>query len=196
MDSESRQQFLYFGPSDRLVDVTYRLEWGRWLTQFSPTLTTANQISQVTVRGWDRRRLEPYGHGPPGRPGIEINRDQHAVATAVGEPHEVVVDEPIRTQREADNRGRDILRNQLHEMIKASGTTVGLPDLRAGRTVHITGLGPRFSGVYFITETTHTIGDDGYRTTFQARREAPCHRRRVQTSSTEAQPLVVSRASS
>ena len=48
---------------------------------------------------------------------------------------------------------------------------MGLPDLRAGRTVQIGGLGNRFNGIYFITDTTHTIGNDGYRTTFNARRE-------------------------
>ena len=66
---------------------------------------------------------------------------------------------------------KNLLLNHLKEMIKASGGTVGLPDLRAGRTVQIGGLGKRFNGTYFITDTTHTIGTDGYRTTFNARRE-------------------------
>jgi phage protein D len=66
---------------------------------------------------------------------------------------------------------RDILRNQLKEMVKASGSTVGLPDLRAGRKVIIKNLGQRFSGEYFVTQTTHKIGDGGYTTSFEARRE-------------------------
>src|SRR5262249_26884838 len=51
---------LYFGPSDGQTpaqrDVTYRLEWGKSLTQFKPTLTTAKQVGSVTVRGWDRKK--------------------------------------------------------------------------------------------------------------------------------------------
>jgi phage protein D len=58
-------------------------------------------------------------------------------------------------------------------MVKCTGASVGLPDLRAGRKAEIAGLGPRLSGEYFITESTHTIGDSGYRTTFAARRERP-----------------------
>jgi phage protein D len=58
-------------------------------------------------------------------------------------------------------------------MVEASGSTVGLPELRAGRKVEIAGFGPRFTGEYFITETTHTIGSNGYTTTFKARREGP-----------------------
>ena len=37
--------------------------------------------------------------------------------------------------------------------------------------MQIEGLGARFSGTYFVTETTHTIGDSGYTTKFNARRE-------------------------
>ncbi len=37
----------------------------------------------------------------------------------------------------------------------------------------IKGLGARFSGTYFLTETTHTIGAGGYTTRFGARREDP-----------------------
>jgi hypothetical protein len=37
--------------------------------------------------------------------------------------------------------------------------------------VAITGIGARFSGLYFVTATTHTIDDSGYVTEFNARRE-------------------------
>ena len=33
------------------------------------------------------------------------------------------------------------------------------------------GLGARFSGTYFVTDSTHTINDSGYITKFNARRE-------------------------
>ena len=56
-------------------------------------------------------------------------------------------------------------------MVKVSGSTVGLPNLRAGSVVEIDGLGSRFSGRYFITATTHSIGDSGYTTQFECRRE-------------------------
>jgi phage protein D len=48
---------------------------------------------------------------------------------------------------------------------------VGLPDLRTGCVVQISGVGKRFSGRYFVTGTTHTIGDGGYTTRFECRRE-------------------------
>ena len=37
--------------------------------------------------------------------------------------------------------------------------------------MNIDGVGTRFSGRYFVTSTTHTIGDSGYTTQFECRRE-------------------------
>ena len=56
-------------------------------------------------------------------------------------------------------------------LVEAKGKTIGVPDLRAGGKVKITNLG-RFSGVYVVTSTTHTIGEGGYTTDFNARMEA------------------------
>ena len=53
----------------------------------------------------------------------------------------------------------------------AHGKTVGLPKLRAGTLVNIQGIGARLSGTYFVTKTTHTLGESGYVTEFDCRRE-------------------------
>ena len=57
------------------------------------------------------------------------------------------------------------------EMVKGNGSTIGLPNLRAGSRVDMDGMGERFSGSYFVTATTHAIGDGGYTTNFECRRE-------------------------
>lgn len=167
---EDGEQRLYFGPATQLRDVTYELEWGKSLVSFRPTLTTENQIEQVTVRGWDRQAKKPI-EGTAKIDQCDLNRDQTAVARAISGKHEVITDRPVRSKREAERLAKDILCGQLQEMVRAAGATVGLPDLRAGRKVHLRNLGARFDGEYFVTETTHTINDGGYRTTFSARRE-------------------------
>jgi phage protein D len=80
---------------------------------------------------------------------------------------------PVRSQREAEGLATAILRANAQGMIVGRGATVGIPQLRSGVKLAIGGLGPRFSGRYFTTSTTHTIGGSGYRTEFAARREAP-----------------------
>ncbi len=54
--------------------------------------------------------------------------------------------------------------------VTATGSTIGLPDLRAGVGVRIDGLGARYDGSYFVTETTHSFTGAGYRTRFVCER--------------------------
>jgi phage protein D len=81
------------------------------------------------------------------------------------------VNRPVHTKQEAETLARRTLENNAKEMVKGSGSVVGLPDLRAGAAVSIVGVGTRFDGRYFVTSTTHTIGDGGYTTRFECRRE-------------------------
>lgn len=167
---------LYFGPSDAnhpgLRDVTFKLEWGVSLIDFKPTLTTANQIKSVTVNGWNRAKKQPIiGRASLDDPKFRLNRDLHSLLNNCDAREERVVDEPVFTQKQADERARAILLERSKEFVKASGTCIGLPDLRAGQRVCIAGLGERFSGLYFVIDTTHTMNDSGYITRFNARRE-------------------------
>jgi phage protein D len=171
-----RERHLYFGPSNGrgpgVRDVMYRLKWGLSLIDFKPTLTTANQVKSVTVNGWDRTRQRAItAKVTLGERGATVNADLHNLISACDAREEIVVDRPVHSEREALELARSILADQLKEIVKASATCIGLPDLRAGRRVVIEGLGPRFSGTYFITDSTHTIGDSGYITKFNARRE-------------------------
>lgn len=185
---QGSQKRLYFGPSEsvarlfpgsaRLVrgggarDVTFELEWGRSLIDFKPTLTTANQIKSVTVNGWDRKKKEKISETVTlDDPKLNRNEDLYEVLQKCDPREEHVVDEPVFTKDEAKKRALAILNERQKEMVKATGTTVGLPDLRAGKLIQLRGLGARFSGTYFVTETTHTIGPSGYTTRFGARRE-------------------------
>lgn len=183
--------YLYFGPSDQfddstvdlgtrhiaghspaVRDVTYWLRWGESLIDVSPTLTTANQIGFVEVRGWDRKAKKPISvkvdvHDPR----VKANKDLLPIMDRIGQKGEIVVDEPVSSVGEAEERALAILNDQRKQMVTIQASTVGLPDLRAGRSVRIGGIGARLSGIYFITESEHTMSSSGYTTRFSARRE-------------------------
>jgi phage protein D len=171
-DPKTGKDVLSFKPSQQIKKVVYELSWGTSLCDFHPTLTTANQISKVTVKGWDRKSGKPISASVSTQ-NLKINRDLVSVANVVEGREEVITGRPVYSQQEAKDLARGILTDQAYEMVKASGSTVGLPDLRAGARVVIKKLGPRFSGTYFVTDTTHTFGEGGYRTQFGARREGP-----------------------
>ncbi|PWU14363.1 MAG: hypothetical protein C5B50_17440 [Verrucomicrobia bacterium] len=188
----SKKPRLYFGLSEnRALAPVYQLEWGKSLINFRPTLTTAKQVSTVTVRGWDRKSnsaieasytLEELWK-KQNKSAREIQR-QRQIAKAFGNRTEVVTDKPVHTKQEAKDLARSILEKQNKNLVEGTGSTVGLPDLRAGCALQIVGFGLKsdgtgklvgassdFDGNYYVTETTHTIGGDGYRTEFSARRE-------------------------
>lgn len=170
------ERCVYFGPSDAnhpcLRAITFELKWGVSLIDFNPTLTTANQVKSVVVRGWDRSTKQRItGNASLDDTKFGLNRDLVEQLESSDAREEHVVDKTFFTKTEADELARAILLERSKDLIRVSGTCVGLPDLRAGQRVKISGLGVRFSGEYFVTDTEHTINDSGYITRFSGRRE-------------------------
>ncbi len=173
---ETDPRSLYFGPSTGnipgLRDVTFELRYPGSLLEFKPTLTTANPVKSVTVRGWNRKTKQPITETVTlDDQKLNRNKDLYEMLKKCDPREEIVVNEPVFTPTQARNRAVALLTERQKQMVKCTGTTIGLPDLRAGKKVRIKGVGPTFSGTYFITETTHTIGASGYTTNFSARRE-------------------------
>jgi phage protein D len=157
------------------VPAVYELKYGQTLISFKPTLKTKNQVAKVTVRGWNpAQKKEIVGEATwddldiQGLPSVQ---DMAAVDSALAGSEEVVADEPIETEAEAKQKAKAHLAKLAKDLVTGSGSTLGLPELRAGRPVFIQGLGSRFSGRYLVTSSTHAIGDSGYTTQFEARME-------------------------
>jgi len=171
----SSQPGIYFGPSSKVKRATTKLEYGKSLVEFSSNLSAALQVSKVTVLGWDnaakreirytaqRSEIQTQGVGEAG--------DQAAIDAAFRDREEVIADKPVGSLAEAKTVARETLEAIAKEMLVGTGSTVGDPDLRAGGVVLLGGLGKRFDGRYFLTSTTHTLGDNGYTTQFECRRE-------------------------
>ncbi len=175
-DPDRRKTHLYFGPSDGRTpgarEPLYKLRWGASLIDFKPTLTTANQIKSVTVKGWDRAKKKEISEKVSlDDKELAVNKDLHDLLNKCDPREEVVVHKPVHTKEEAKKVAIGILKDRQKEMVKASASCVGLPALCAGCKVDIEGLGARFSGTYYVVSTTHTLGDSGYTTRFEARRE-------------------------
>jgi phage protein D len=166
---------LYFGPSGRVTQVAHELVYGRSLIDFEPTLSTANQVAEVTVLGWDAKNKRQISYTAKraeiGTRALASRAEQEKVERSFATRKEVITDMPVASLEEAKTLARETLENNAKQLVTGSGTVVGLPDLRAGTVVEIDGLGARFRGRYFVTTTTHTIGDSGYTTKFECRRE-------------------------
>src|SRR4029077_7762235 len=58
LDKDGKEE-LYFGPSRRVSDRTYQLEWGKSITALKSSVSTTKQVKKVTVLGWDRAKKRP-----------------------------------------------------------------------------------------------------------------------------------------
>jgi phage protein D len=174
-DGKSSKPLILFGRSSNIRRAVYELAYGRSLIEFKPDLTTANQVGEVTVRGWDqlnKKKIEATAkRSEIAVKGVGKAGGQASIEQSFNQRREIVATKPVATEAEAKTLAIRTLEENAKDMVKATGATVGLPDLRAGSVLMISGAGTRFSGRYFVTATTHTIGDGGYTTQFECRRE-------------------------
>ena len=172
---ETNEQFLYFGPSNTRGPVSYDLSWGSGLIDLKVTLTTANQVKKVTVHGWDRARQKPIEESVDwtDRELRRLNPNLSELVMQCDPREERVVTLPVFTRNEAREAARDILKGNAQDLVKAQGSTIGLPSLRAGSRIRLSNIGSRLSGEYYVTDSTHTFNQSGYVTRFGARREDP-----------------------
>ncbi len=168
---------LHFHPPDRGRPPAYELKWGESLIGFKPTLATKEQVAKVKVVGWDANAKEAFEEEATwddlDNRGLLDLADLSAADSALAGSEIVINDEPIFTRQEAKQKAKDHLTRVSNDLVTGSGSTLGLPELRAGRPVFIRKLGPPFAGRYLVTASSHAIGDGGYTTQFEARMEQP-----------------------
>jgi phage protein D len=150
----------------------HKFAWGESLKSFTPTLTMSNQVSQVTVRGWNPDTMEAVV-GIAKASDIEAatgNTGPGNAGTAVEGREDVVIGASVQTKEEAEKLAKSLLQKRAYEFITGKGSIIGLPDLRPGDNMTISELGDRFSGTYYVTKVEHTLGSDGYSTSFEVRK--------------------------
>ncbi len=175
VEEKGSESKLHFKPTLNIKRVAYELEYGKSLIQFQPNLTTAHQVFEVKVTGWNATKKEKIeataDRSMLRNKGVGANGGQEVIEQAFKQRKEVVANKIFEDKDEADKYALETLENIAKDMIRGSGSTVGLPDLRAGTVLQLKGLGKRFSGRHLTTSTSHTIGDSGYTATFECRRE-------------------------
>lgn len=165
---------LYFTKGDSNQGAGPELEWGANLRSFRPRLTTSHQAKTVKVRGWDAKAkatLEGQATQSLTAGGVsQTGGAKSESAFSLSQIEEVVVGHPVATVDEAKALATGLSHDLSREFLQAEGACFGHPDLKAGKTVTIKGVGERFGGTYFVTSARHILSYHGggrYRTTFE-----------------------------
>lgn len=167
-----RLYFRFPRPQTELVT----LEWGRNLSSFSPRLSHAGMAGVQVVRGYNEDlALSIVGVMTTAALDLDtmIERlGEAGVGALAALGRRVVSKQSIKSPLDAVAVAKAILQDILEGMYEATGSCIGLPELRAGRFIEVLGVGRRFSGRYRLNRVTHTLDQSGYRTDFEVSQRA------------------------
>lgn len=156
-------------PGDLSAIDPLQLVLGANLTSLKPRVTSAEQVTDVYVRGWDPEQKQALvGRAPAKTSSAALSLDAKSLAATFGEAVYVGVDRPLATQDEVDRTAVALADRIAGSFAEAEGTALGNPTLRAGTTVSIGLVGEPFEGVYSVTSSRHIFDVGGYRTYFSA----------------------------
>lgn len=152
---------------------SFALRWGENLMSFMPTINVSEQVGKVTVRGWDTAAKQAIiaTATPDDLPQNTAGGNSGPQASQQSQQKsDVVVDAPVTSHLEAVELAKGLLLERAYRYITATGEIIGLPDLRPGDNLALSGLGSRFNGDYYLKKVEHSLDSNGYKTQFEARR--------------------------
>lgn len=152
------------------------LEWGRNLSSFAPRLSYAGLAGIQVVRGYNEDlALNIVGVMTTAALDLDTILErlgEAGVGALAALGRRVVNKESVTSPLDAVKLAKALLQDILDGMYEASGSCIGLPQLRAGTFVEVSGVGKRFSGRYRLNKVTHTLDSSGYRTDFEVTQRA------------------------
>ncbi|MBU4216202.1 MAG: VgrG-related protein [Actinobacteria bacterium] len=163
-------KLIFHKPSARESAAT--LTWGDNLLSFYPRMNLAEQVDEVVVRGWSvDEKKAVVGRAQQGAlyPQIQESQDGASWASAFGSGKQIIVDQNVSSQAEANTLAAARLDEISGAFVQAEGEALRRPDIRAGKAVALEGLGERFSGTYLVTSARHAYTPEGLKTTFSVK---------------------------
>jgi phage protein D len=144
------------------------LQHGTDLLRLRATVTSAEQVSEVQVRGWDvAQKRALVGTAPAETTSAQLSSTPAELAEKFGGRSYVVVDVPYRTQAQVDTAAKSVADQLAGAFAELEGVARGNPKLRAGTPVALDNLGKPFDGKYTLSSTRHRYDPaTGYTTAF------------------------------
>ena len=154
------------GPANRDPLV---LRLGADLLRFRAVVTSADQVKEVEVRGWDTATKQALTATKPAVTTSVVlpEVDPAKLAKTFGDARYVASDVPHRTQAEVDVAAAALAEAVAGGYAELEGVARGNPEVRAGTAITVDGLGSPFDGKYTVTTSRHRLDPTtGYTTSF------------------------------
>jgi phage protein D len=155
-------------PGDSDSQGAEQLVYGRDLVSFRPRMSSAAQVTQVSVRAWDPdNKAVLVGSAEPVASHADLTDDPASLAQNFGSPEYVVHNRPLPSQSDVDDTAKAVAEHLGSSFAEAEGVAVGNTKLLAGTAVSIAQVADTFQGKYTLSRTRHVFDDEGYRTEFE-----------------------------
>ncbi|MEV7952717.1 VgrG-related protein [Streptomyces sp. NPDC058316] len=135
------------------------LEMGSNLLRCRAGVSSAEQVSEVEVRGWDVRTKQPLvGRAPAGRSAtLELGVSASEVSAPFGEARFVVTDAAYGAQAQVDQAAKALAERIAGSFAELEAVIRGNPEVRAGSAVALNAVGAPFEGRYTVTSSRHVF---------------------------------------
>ena len=144
-----------------------QLVFGQDLIEFYPRVSSAEQVKEVKVRGWDPKTKQPLvGSAPASTHSASVPTTPGSMAEKFGSRTFTLVDRPLATQSQVDAAAKAAAEQIGSAAAEAEGVARGNPKLKAGQAVSVSAVSQEFMGSYTLTHTRHVFDSHGYRTHF------------------------------
>ncbi|MBM0744561.1 VgrG-related protein [Phormidium sp. CLA17] len=155
-------------------DQSLTMTWLDDLSSFRVRVTSAEQVNNVEVRGWNYKQKQAIV-GTHSTNGV-LTKTDHGEGQRTSSkfqppaPKLIVVDQLVDNINEAQKMAKALFNELCDEFVHADAQAPGDPDIRPGRVVTLSGaqMG-KYAGKYYITETHHVFNARTYTTSFSVR---------------------------
>lgn len=155
---------LYFGAPRPVSSPTVTFDGPNGLMRLARGRTLAGQCAAVAVSGADdagariysrQARESDSGFGTDSM-GSVLTGDLHQPEAAV------------RTMAQAQYLARNRMARRQRQAGRLAGRCVGLPELRPGRFIEVSGMSEPVNGSYYVHTVRHVLDEAGFETSFEA----------------------------
>src|SRR4051794_2872806 len=154
------------GSLDRAPSPT-QIVYGDNLVSFRPRVSIVDQATSFEARGWDvKGKRAVVGTASSSNTSASVGLAQSSAASALGEQTFVRNDRLFNAEDAATSAAEGVAASVGSSFAEAEGAAIGHPNLKAGVTVSVSGVGNPFDGKYVLTSTRHVLDRYGYRTHF------------------------------
>jgi phage protein D len=150
------------------TDQPLQLTMGSTLLRFRSVVTSADQVKEVSVRGWDTKGKKALVGSAPGETkSVQLSVEPKVLASRFGNPVHVSAETPYDSQSEVDAAAKALAEEIAGSFAAFDGVARGNPKLKAGAAVSLGLAGELFDGRYTLTTTRHVYDPlEGYTTWF------------------------------